>query len=194
MTDYLLQDVRQFRDNLGVWFYQLETESLGTPPQEAVQRAARLGRDKTRTPMQWSDAPNAGFSPAGVQTWLPVNPNYAQGLNVASQVADRDSLLDFYRRLLHARRRTPALFAGDYMPLHEDAQDYLAFLRRLEGGKTCLVVLNMSDRAHTLRFDLQADIARLIFSSQVRESEWHDVRRLRIAPFEVYIAELKRET
>ena len=159
------------------------------PPAEAVLYAARIGRDKNRTPMQWSDAPNAGFSPTGVQTWLPVNPNYAQGVNVANQLAEPGSLLNFYRRLLRMRKQTPALIAGDYTPLHEDAQDYLAFLRSsVSDRQTCLVVLNMSDRAHTLSFDL--DTAHLVFSSRARDSSTDDLSRLFVAPFEIYIAEL----
>ena len=192
MTDLLLSDIHQFRDQLGIWVYQIEVEVLGTPPEEAVLLAAHAGRDKSRTPMQWSDAPNAGFSPAGVETWLPVNPNYAQGVNVASQLADPDSLLNFYRRLLRMRKQTPALIAGDYTPLHEDAPDYLAFLRSSTADRqTCLVVLNMSDQAHTLRFDLGTDTARLVFSSHTYHgSTTSDPSCLSVVPFEVYIAEL----
>ncbi|MGB9880128.1 MAG: alpha-amylase family glycosyl hydrolase, partial [Anaerolineae bacterium] len=104
MTDLLLTDVRQFRDMLGVMAYQVETEIFGVSPEEAVFHAARFGRDKCRTPMQWANAPNAGFSPPGVQTWLPVNPNYAQGVNVADELTNPGSLLHFYRRLLRVRR------------------------------------------------------------------------------------------
>jgi alpha-glucosidase len=248
MTDLLLQDARQFRDPLGVWAYQLETETLGTPPLQAAVFAARFGRDKNRTPMQWSDAANAGFSPPGVQTWLPVSPDFARGVNVASQLADPGSLLSFYRRLLRVRKQTPALVAGDYTPLHRDTQDYLAFLRsvsptvddaecrandrrwrassqearlrsvsptvddaecrasdrrwrassqearlRSSAGdrQTCLVVLNMSPRSLTLRFGLNADTARLVFSSRTGDGRTDNLARLRIAPFEVYVAELE---
>lgn len=191
MTDLLLTDVRQFQDRLGIMAYQLETEVLGTPPDEAVMHTARFGRDKCRTPMQWANAPNAGFSPAGVQTWLPVNPNYAQGVNVADQLANPDSLLNFYRRLLHVRRQTPALIGGDYTPLYEEAQDYLVFLRSSqEDHQTCLVVLNMSDRGHTLTFDLPMSTVRVIFSSRLRESDTDNLAHLFVAPFEVYIAEI----
>jgi alpha-glucosidase len=141
--------------------------------------------------MQWANAPNAGFSPPGVQTWLPVNPNYAHGINVADQLDDPNSLLNFYRRMLRVRKQTPALVAGNYIPLHEDAEDYLAFLRKsVADRQTCLVVLNMSPRAHTLCFDLDVRTAHLIFSSHARDGATDDLSRLTIAPFEVYIAEI----
>ena len=243
MTDLSLEDVSQFRDNLSVWLYRTAIDEFGIPPHQAVSLAAQFGRDNCRTPLQWDDAPNGGFSPAGVQTWLPVNPNYAQGVNVAAQLDDPGSLLTFYRRLLRARQQTPALIAGDYTPLHEEAEDYLAFLRSspplssppigetpsssapagetpsssvpagetppssapagetppsspplggTEGGRgqTCLVVLNMSDRTQQLSFSLDADEARLIFSSHTRDGDTDTLSQLAVAPFEIYIAEL----
>jgi alpha-glucosidase len=212
MTDYLFADPRRFRDSLGKMLYQLESQLLGTSTAEAAAHAARFGRDKCRTPMQWSNAPNAGFSPDHVQTWLPVNPNYAQGVNVAEQWAAPGSLLHFYRRLLHARTATPALVGGDYEPLDADAAHYLAFLRRSEAhSQTCLVVLNWSERTQHLNVgsqlpsptargsvatvcshqpEAEAGRARLVFSSQRRSDDVEPVNGLLIAPFEVYIGEL----
>ncbi|MEA3341337.1 MAG: alpha-glucosidase, partial [Chloroflexota bacterium] len=86
MTDLLLEDIDQFRDNLGVWLYHALIDELREPPAKALALAARSSRDRCRTPVQWADAANGGFSPAGAQTWLPVNPNYAQGVNVTGQL------------------------------------------------------------------------------------------------------------
>ena len=55
---------------------------------DVVRLAAQSTRDRCRTPMPWANAPNAGFSPEGVRTWLPVHPNYAEGVNVADQERD----------------------------------------------------------------------------------------------------------
>jgi alpha-glucosidase len=188
MTNLLLTELSQFRDNVSVNTYNQLVTLAGIPPEQAVGLAAEFGRDKARTPMQWTNAANGGFSPAGVETWLPVNPNYAEGVNVTDQESDPDSLLNFYRRMLHMRRETPALFAGDYQPLHEDIEDYLAFLRST-GQQSCLVVLNYSDRAHTLAFDVGTDRTRVIFSSEDR-GETADLQRLTLAPFEIFIAEI----
>jgi alpha-glucosidase len=93
--------------------------------------------------------------------------------------------------MLHLRKETPALVAGEYLPLHEDAAGYLAFLRRSRAvDQVCLVVLNFSDQAHTLRFDLKAEAVRLRFSSRVRDGDSDDLSQLSIAPFEIYIGEL----
>jgi alpha-glucosidase len=204
MTDYLFADAGQFRDSLAKMLYQWEVQLLGASPDQAAVHAALFGRDKCRTPMQWSNAPNAGFSPCGVATWLPVNPNYAQGINVAQQWADPGSLLHFYQRLLHARRETPALIAGDYTALDPAAADYLAFLRHSEAhGQTCLIVLNWSERTQHLniggqlpgagsRCGTELARARLMFSSHERSGVVESLNGLIIAPFEVYVAELVR--
>ncbi len=191
MTDLILDDVRQFRDNLGVWVYDTLVDELGMSPGEALRRAARIGRDKCRTPMQWANAPNGGFSPPSVQPWLPVNFNNAQGVNVADQLDDANSLLHFYRRMLQFRKQNPALMAGDYAALNEGQDDYLAFVRSSPAdGQTCLVVLNMSAQERTVSFDLEKARVRVLFSSQDRGREVEELSQIAIAPFEVFIAEL----
>jgi nicotinamide mononucleotide adenylyltransferase len=93
--------------------------------------------------------------------------------------------------MLRMRRGTPALIAGAYTPLHEEAEDYIAFLRSSTAdGQTCLVILNMSDQSHTLKFNLGPDKTQLVFSSHLRESDTENPSRIGIAPFEVYVAEL----
>jgi alpha-glucosidase len=189
MGDWKLAEIGQFRDNVAVWQYGVAIEAFGLSPAEALAVANNAGRDKCRTPMQWGNGANGGFSPAGVATWLPVNPNYADGVNVAEQAADPDSILNFYRRLLHLRKETPALMAGDYQPVQETAEDYLAFVRETAGQRV-LVVLNFSERLQVIRFDLEGGTAHLLYSSEMRQGAANDLSQLTIAPFEIYIAEL----
>jgi alpha-glucosidase len=189
MTNMVFHDINRLRDTMAIRQYHLAVDVGGIPPEIAEALACKYTRDQCRTPIQWANAPNAGFSPEGVETWLPVNPNYAEGVNVAEQSDDPGSMLNFYKRMLHLRRQTPALVAGDYTALHEDAEDYLAFLRSTP-EQTCLVVLNYSENAHTLAFDLDKAAKRLVFSSREREDGAGDLAALALAPFEVYIAEL----
>ena len=188
MTDTPFADMSLLRDTLVLRQYDMAVNLGGMPPQEAAALVCKKTRDVARTPVQWANAPNAGFCPADVTPWLPVNPNYAEGVNVADQEADPRSLLAFYKRMLAIRKQTPALIAGDYTPLLEDHADCLCFLRQTE-GQTCLVVLNYSENAHTLTFDLGRAPARLLFSTQER-AEAGDLSALTIAPFEVYIVAL----
>jgi alpha-glucosidase len=189
MRDYPFTDPERMRDLLGLFFYRAAQEMLGIPEEEAAQIAAREGRDKTRTPLQWANAPHGGFCPPDVEPWLPVNPDYAAGVNVAEQDEDPESLLNFYRGMLAVRRETPALVAGEYEPLHEEAEGYYAFIRKL-GDQTVLVVLNFFGEEHELAFDVGGERLITLFSSREREDE-ADPKALRIAPFEVYVGELE---
>ena len=144
MTDLIITDPGTLRDTMATWYYETAVKELAVAPDEAAARGRKMTRDKNRTPMQWSDQPNAGFSPAGVTPWLPVNPNYGEGINVRDQQDDPDSLLNFYRRLIVVRRQLPSLVAGEYRPLHDTSEGYVAFLRTTE-TQTALVLLNYSD-------------------------------------------------
>ena len=108
------------------------------------------GRDGCRSPMQWDGAAHAGFCSPGARPWLPVHPAYPER-NVHNQLADPDSLLNFYRRLIAVRRASPALSEGLFLPLTHGARFILAYLRQT-AEQTVLVVLNFS--RHRQRFVL----------------------------------------
>ena len=108
------------------------------------------GRDGERTPMQWNDGKNAGFT-AG-KPWLPVPPSYKTH-NVEAEAKDPNSILSFYRQLLALRRKEPALLDGDYIALNPDDPYVFTYLRRYK-DEAILVVLNMSALEQKVRFDL----------------------------------------
>ncbi|GAC1674803.1 MAG: alpha glucosidase [Candidatus Acidiferrum sp.] len=108
------------------------------------------GRDGERTPMQWNNSANAGFSKA--KPWLPVPPNYKTH-NVATELKDSNSVLSFYRQLLALRHKEPALLEGNYIPLNENDPNVFAFVRQYK-NEAILVVLNMSATEQKTRLDL----------------------------------------
>jgi alpha-glucosidase len=189
MTDYLLTDPGQLRDTMATWYHQRLLNELGVHSAEAATRAGKMSRDKNRTPMQWSNAVQAGF--CTVDPWLPVNPNFAEGINVKDQHVDPNSLLNFYKRMLHLRKSTPALIEGEYAPLHENAAGYLAFLRRSQ-NQTVLVVLSFSSKRELLSFpEFPASTLHTLFSSAGRSKFEENLEELHLGAFEVYIGELK---
>jgi alpha-glucosidase len=191
MTDYIITDPAKLRDTMATWYYENIVNGLKVPPAEAALRAGEMTRDKNRTPMQWTNAANGGFCPANVEPWLPVNPNYAEGVNVREQQDNPASLLAYYKRILRLRQHTPALVAGEYTPLDSRAGNYLAFLRHTE-GQTVLVILNYSDKQLKLDFSRKLPTRRLrtLFSSAGRNRNEEDSRALHFGAFEVFIAEL----
>jgi alpha-glucosidase len=108
------------------------------------------GRDGERTPMQWNDSANAGFSK--VKPWLPVPASYRTH-NVVSEQKDSNSVLSFYRQLLALRHKEPALLEGNYVALNERDPNVLTYVRRYK-DEAILVVLNMSATEQKAQFDL----------------------------------------
>jgi alpha-glucosidase len=191
MADLELERLDDVRDTAALHQYQMLTEKRGMAPADAFRAIAATTRDRCRSPMQWSGAPNGGFSPPTQPPWLPVHPNHADGVDVATQAADPESLLNYYRRLLALRRATPALLAGDYHALHAHSEAYLAFLRHDPvSGQRCLVVLNFADQAQTAIFDLGEPSVRVLFSSHAHDDQHLRLEWLELAPFEVLVAEL----
>ncbi|HEX5838876.1 MAG TPA: alpha-glucosidase [Anaerolineales bacterium] len=194
MTDLIITDPAKLRDTMATWYYDSAINDLKVDPEEAARRAGEMSRDKNRTPMQWSHQPNAGFSPSEVETWLPVNPDYAHGINIRDQEHNPNSLLNYYRRILQVRKQNPAVIAGEYQPVHETAAEYVAFLRKSE-EQSILVILNFSDRAQDLDFSSEKDIKghnlRILFSSAERQLTTKPPHGLTVSPFEVLIAEIQ---
>jgi alpha-glucosidase len=126
----------------------------GEIPPEYIQDPPGLihpsfGRDPCRTPMQWDDSPNAGFSEVdNGKIWLPISEDY-QKVNVSQALRDSRSILNLYRTLLAYRKETPALQWGIYEPIDLVPENCFAFTRLAEIGPMILVVLNFSpDEQH----------------------------------------------
>lgn len=113
------------------------------------------GRDGERTPMQWDNAKDAGFSSAD-HPWLPIPPSAAE-YNVSVESKDPNSILSLYKRLLALRGSEPALRNGSYVPLDRDDPYVFAYLRKNPAkGDSILVALNMSAEPRTVKLDLSA--------------------------------------
>jgi alpha-glucosidase len=108
------------------------------------------GRDGERTPMQWDESANAGFSTAA--PWLPVPPT-ARTHNVADESNDPGSVLAFYKNVLKLRHTNKALVDGSYVPLNENDQNVLSYLRTYK-DQVVLVALNMSGAEQRVNFDI----------------------------------------
>ena len=144
------------------------------------------GRDGYRSPMQWDDTINAGFSQG--RPWLPVHPNFAHR-NLAAQKENPDSLYHFYRALLRLRRQRVALRQGDFIPLDQRPEHILAYRRVIE-GEHILVMINFSDYERTYPLDkIDLSRAKLLLSSR-RDSKPEGLEsQLLLAPNEVLIME-----
>jgi oligo-1,6-glucosidase len=140
MTNYPFGGIDEFRDIEALGQYRQAVELEGRTPEEVLTVLRARGRDNARTPMQWDDSPNGGFSTG--TPWLPVNPNHRE-INAHAQRADPDSVFHYYRRLIELRKTEPAVADGDFTMLLPDDERLYAFTRRL-GGTELLVIGNFS--------------------------------------------------
>jgi len=105
------------------------------------QNVSYLSRDGSRSPMQWNDQENAGFSTG--EPWLPVAPDF-KIRNAETELEDPASMLNMYRRLIQLRKGSPALLRGSYLTHPSSSGEVLVF-RRESDGDTKTVALNLSD-------------------------------------------------
>jgi alpha-glucosidase len=151
------------------------------------------GRDGERTPMQWSGDPSAGFT-----TGTPWNaiPETYKTYNVADELRDPNSILNWYKGLLALRRANPALLDGEYIALNENDPNVLSYLRKTQNDAV-LVVINMSAAPQTVNFKLSksrlnAKLAKTLLTTQSSLQNNSDVTQLSLEPFAVYIAALQK--
>ena len=148
MENLSFQSIAEIDDISTIDQYHVALDA-GLSEKEALACVSRYSRDNARTPVQWDNSVNAGFSKE--QPWLPVNPNYKR-INVASQIQDPESLLSYYKKLT-ALRKNPAyketLVYGDFVPYMEDRHNLMAYYRK--GDKTLLVLGNFQKTPQTVK-------------------------------------------
>ena len=135
-----------------------------------------VNRDGCRTPMQWDSSPNAGFCSPEIEPWLPVQEN-RESVNVADQLADRESLLNLYRTLLRLRRETPVLQRGslDLFAGPDLDVNILAYTRSL-GDQNLLVAMNFGPQV--AEFSHPVDYNQCIFATGLPQSAPLPLKRL----------------
>ena len=150
------------------------------------------GRDGERTPMQWSSEPNAGFT-----TGTPWNsiPETYKTYNVADELKDPNSILNWYKQLLALRRSNLALLDGDYFGLNEKDPNVLSYLRK-SATDALIVIINMSAAPQTVNFrlskqGLNVKSAKTLLTTQPSLQNNSSVAQISLEPFAVYIASLK---
>jgi oligo-1,6-glucosidase len=139
MTNAPFGGIEDFRDIESLNHYAAAV-AAGDPPEHVLAALRYMGRDNARTPMQWNETDHAGFTTG--TPWLAVNPNYTQ-INAEAALADPDSVLHHYRRLIELRHAEPVIAHGDYTMLLPDDERVYAYRRRL-GNVEVLVLGNFS--------------------------------------------------
>ncbi len=137
------------------------------------------GRDGCRTPMQWDDSENAGFS--SKKPWLRIHKNH-KTRNLATQKADENSIFNLTRNLIALRKKYKTLRSGEFLPYKDVPKDVMAYLRKSE-GESIFVLLNFSKRKRDI--DLPKNSWQVLFSSQNRAGEIAE--KITLFPYEILL-------
>lgn len=132
--------------------YKEEVEK-GRDPEEVFESLLLLSRDNSRTPVQWDDSDNAGFTTG--TPWMKVNPNYKE-INVKNALQNQDSIYFYYKKLVKLRKENDLLVYGDYCDLSENDEKLYMYTRSYE-GRTWLVMINHSDEEY--RFEINPSLS-----------------------------------
>jgi alpha-glucosidase len=153
------------------------------------------GRDGERTPMQWTPGVDAGFSTAK-KTWLPIPPSY-KTINVQTESANPDSLLNWYKELIALRRTNPALHDGGFAMLETSSPDVLSYVRTPpKGSKPVVVAINMSAQAQTVSLDVRAfggtgTAAKTLAASEHSLRGVTSLENVTLPPYSAWVAEVR---
>lgn len=140
MTNIRFDNIEDYQDIMTINWYNLTKQEGGDLDAFMVSHQL-CARDNARTPIQWDNTENAGFTSG--KPWLKVNDNYPL-INVASQQNEHDSELNYFREMVKLRNNNLTLVYGEYTLLLENDPDIYAYTRRLDSD-TMLVLLNFSE-------------------------------------------------
>lgn len=146
------KDMSELRDIESRNMYSILLER-GKSPEEAMNIIRERSRDNSRTPMQWDDSPQAGFTTG--TPWIKVDERYRE-INVKEQLSDPDSILNHYRKLIALRKTQPVLTDGLYERIDEQHPNVFAY-SRVTDHETLVVVSNFSGEGTV--FQLPAPLA-----------------------------------
>jgi oligo-1,6-glucosidase len=189
MTNVKFESIRDYRDIETLNMYKDYVEDRGVDPKAVLSMIHAKSRDNARTPVQWDEGENAGFTTG--TPWIKVNPNYKE-INAKQAQADPNSIFYYYQKLIRLRREKPIVVHGTYdLILDEDLEIY-AFTRTL-GDERLLVILNFTRNAPV--FALPDSITfsgkELVISNYTVDSG-EDIGQLTLRPYEARVYLLRR--
>ena len=142
MTNVYFDKLEDYRDIESINFFTELTEAGIMTPEYMMKCLMLRSRDNARTPMQWDDSAQGGFTSG--EPWIRINPNYKE-INAVQQLGDPDSVFHYYQKLIRLRKEKDIIVYGDFEALCRDDDKIFAYTRKLD-QKKLLTVCNFSDQ------------------------------------------------
>ncbi len=177
MTNIRLENIEDYNDIESINMYK-DRIKKGYSHEEIMNSIYKKGRDNGRTPMQWDDSENAGFTTG--KPWLSINENYKE-INAKKSLEDKNSVFYHYKKLIEIRKSNETIIYGDYKLLCEDDKNIFAYTRELNGDKI-LVVCNFYEKEVEFKYDKEFKNAEILLSNYNDSSLAID--KLKLRPYE----------
>ena len=179
MTNVKFNDINEYDDIRSINEYN-QLINQGMSPKDALEHIWNTSRDNTRTPMQWDDSLNAGFSKSN--PWIHVNPNYKY-INVKEQLEDDDSILNFYKKMIKIKKSSECLIYGKYNLILEDDTNIFAYERILNDEKF-LVICNLKSESSNYKYEKLTLKYETLILSNYNVDAHKDLNNFELKPWE----------
>lgn len=180
MTNYPFQTPADFRDIESINAYKEWCESGLVSHELFWPCITNISRDNARTPVQWDDSENAGFTTG--TPWIQVNPNYKE-INAKAEVADPNSVFHYYRKLIALRKKYPVVVYGKYELLLPEDEELFVYTRTCEDEKL-LVVCSFTEQERSIELPEEFIGAECIISNMDNSYEQKEVT---LKPYEAFV-------
>lgn len=174
------ESLDEFRDIESINAFHEYTENGIFTPEEMMKYLNYKSRDNARTPMQWNDGENAGFTKG--TPWIRVSPDYKE-INVEEQLKREDSVFHYYQKLIALRKNNPVIVYGKFELLLPQDEDIFMYKRSLE-GEELLVICNFSDKERKL------EIPEEFWNGEIMIANYREVKagpEMDIKPYEAAV-------
>ena len=185
MTNIRLEDINEYNDIETLNMYK-DRISKGYAHDDIMNSIYIKGRDNARTPMQWDDSENSGFTKG--KPWFAVNKNYKE-INAKKALEDKNSIFHHYKKLIDIRRHNDTIIYGDYKLLSSEDKSVFAYMRELNGDKI-LVVCNFYKDEANFKLDHDFNFTEILLSNYSDSSKM--LENLTLRPYEAIMYRLKQ--
>lgn len=174
MTNVKFENIRQYKDIETINMYN-ERLQKGYQPQEIMESIYAKGRDNARTPMQWNNEENGGFTTG--KPWIEINPNY-KIINAKNQIADSKSIYQYYKKLIKLRKDNEVIVYGDFKMLLPNNSHIFAYVRTLHNSR---IVILCNFYQQEVEYQLQKEYTDM---GELLISNYDDYIMNRLRPYE----------
>ncbi|MBN1066635.1 alpha-glucosidase [Clostridium botulinum] len=185
MTNVKFENINKYDDIKSINIFNERVE-CGVSKEEALKEIWAISRDNSRTPMQWNDSENAGFS--NNKPWIDVNSNYKE-INVESELKDPNSVLNFYKKMIDVKKNSETLSYGEYKLILDEDENIYSYMRIL-GDKKYMIICNLSDNENLYKYEKETLTFESLILSNYEVNKHDKINSINLKPWECRLYKL----